>query len=78
MARTTKTVTISLSAEMVNLIHELRQEEGRTTSELIREAVRLYAEEREWNRVFRYGQIKAAETDIQADQVEEIVDTYRK
>ena len=47
MARTTKTITLSLPPEMVDKIEELMKEEGRTRSELLREALRRYAEEQE-------------------------------
>ena len=47
MARVTKTITLSLPPEMVDKIKELMKEEGRTRSELLREALRRYAEEQE-------------------------------
>ena len=42
MARTTKTMTVSLPAAMMEEIDRLCAEEYRTRSELVREAVRLY------------------------------------
>ena len=48
MARTTKIITLSLPPEMAAQIEKLRKEEGRTRSELLREALRRCAEEREW------------------------------
>ena len=78
MARTTKTVTLSLSPEMADKIEELMKEEGRTRSELLREALRRYAEEQEMKRVYRYGEIKAREKGIAEDQIEDLVDARRK
>ena len=40
MPRTTKTITISLSPEMLEQVERITKEEGRTKSELLREAVR--------------------------------------
>ena len=78
MARTTKTVTLSLPPEMADKIEELMKEEGRTRSELLREALRRCAEEREMKRVYRYGGIKAREKGITEDQIEDLIDARRK
>ena len=48
MARTTKVITFSLPPEMDEQLRRVVEEEGRTVSELLREAFRLYLEEREW------------------------------
>ena len=50
MARTTKVITFSLPPEMDEQLRRVVEEEGRTVSELLREAFRLYLEEREWRR----------------------------
>ena len=50
MARTTKVITFSLPPEMDEQLRQVVEEEGRTVSELLREAFRLYLEEREWRR----------------------------
>ena len=63
---------------MVDKIEELMKEEGRTRSEFLREALRRYAEEQEWKKIYRYGEIKARERGITEDQVEDIIDARRK
>jgi CopG family transcriptional regulator/antitoxin EndoAI len=78
MVRTTKTVTLSLPPEMVDKIDELMKEEGRTRSELLREALRRYAEEQEMKKIYRYGEIKAREKGITEDQIEDMIDARRK
>jgi metal-responsive CopG/Arc/MetJ family transcriptional regulator len=78
MARTTKTVTLSLPPEMVDKIEELMKEEGRTRSELLRGALRRYAEEQEMKKIYRYGEIKARKKGITEDQIEDIIDARRK
>ena len=50
MPRNRKTITLSLPPEMDQQLREVVEEEGRTVSELLREAFRLYMEEREWRR----------------------------
>ncbi len=78
MARVTKTVTLSLPPEMDKKISALMKKEGRTRSELLREALRRYMEEQEWKETLRYGRMRAKERGIIEDQVEDIVDAYRK
>jgi len=78
MARVTKTVTLSIPPEMDKKISALMKKEGRTRSELLREALRRYMEEREWREILRYGRMRAKEKGITEDQVEDLVDAYRK
>ena len=46
-------------------------------SELLREAIRLYMEEREWRRLERYGRLRAREQGIVPEDVELLVDEHR-
>ncbi len=46
--RNTDTITFSLPPEMARQLRQVVKEEDRTVSELLREAIRLYMEEREW------------------------------
>ena len=48
--RNTYTITFSLPPEMAQRLRQVVKEEDRTVSELLREAIRLYMEEREWRR----------------------------
>ena len=48
MPRKRKTITLSLPPEMDARLRQVVREEGRTVSELLREAFGLYLEEREW------------------------------
>ena len=47
-SRNTVTLTFSLLPEMAQHLRQVVEEEQRTVSELLREAIRLYMEEREW------------------------------
>ena len=78
MARTTTTFTISLPPEMAEKVQEYMKKEERTRSELFREALRRYFEEQEWKELTRYGRMKAKESGIDEDQVEDIVDAGRE
>ena len=57
--RNTKTITFSLPPDMAEQVQDVMREEGRTMSELIREALRNYMEEREWLRTIRYEWLRA-------------------
>ena len=59
--RNTKTITFSLPPEMAQQVQDVMREEGRTMSELIREALRNYMEEREWLTTIRYERLKERE-----------------
>lgn len=78
MARTTKTISLSIPPAMAKKIEELMKEEDRTRSELIREALRRYVEEQEWKKIYRYGEMKAREKGITEDQIESIIDVHRR
>lgn len=49
-----------------------------TTSELFRESLRRYFEEQEWKELTKYGLMKARESGISEDQIEDIVDASRE
>ena len=48
ISRNTETVTFSLPPPQAQRLRQVAKEEERTVSELLREAIRLYMEEREW------------------------------
>lgn len=58
-----RTITISLPPEMLRQVRLVREEEGRDTSELVREAVRLYLEERELRRQERLERRRSRRTE---------------
>ena len=48
ISRNTETITFSLPPPLAQRLRQVAREEDRTVSELLREAIRLYMEEREW------------------------------
>lgn len=76
--RTTKLITISLMPELLEQAEAMAKAEHRTKSELFREAIRQYLIKKEWQRLSRIGQMKAAELGIKTeDDVERLIDEYR-
>ena len=65
--RKSRTITFSLPPEMYLEVQRVKQEEGRDMSELVREALRLYMEDRE----LRREQLRERLGSRQADQTEE-------
>ena len=57
-SRNTDTITFSLPPEVAQHLRKVAQEEQRTVSELLREAIRLYMEEREWRRRERVKRLR--------------------
>ena len=67
MPRSTDTITFSLPPEMAQQLRQVVEEEDRTVSELLREAIRLYMEEREWRRRERLERLRSRQTSQQED-----------
>ena len=78
LMRTTGTVTISLAPELAVEVDRLARQEGRTRSELLREAFRQYAERRRrWDQLFAYGTGRAAAGALTEDSVVAAVKSRR-
>ena len=61
--RNTETITFSLPPEIARELRKVVKEEDRTVSELLREAIRLYMEEREWRRRERLERLRSRQND---------------
>ena len=75
--RVTRTISISLPPEMLKEAERVAKEEGRTKSELVREALRRYIRAREWEEITAYGRTKARELGIREEDVDRIIHEYR-
>ena len=77
--RTTGTVTISLPPDLASEVDRLAKEEGRTRSELLREAFRQYAERRRrWDQLFAFGEVRASAVRLSEESVVAAVRTRRR
>ena len=61
--RNTDTITFSLPPETAQQLRRVVKEEDRTVSELLREAIRLYMEEREWRRRERLERLRSRQNE---------------
>ena len=57
--RISRTITFSLPPDMFEEVQQVMREEGRNMSELVREALRLYMEERELRRQERLERLRS-------------------
>ena len=77
MPRSTKTITFSLSPAVADRLDQLMKQQGRSRSELVREALLRYIEECEWRELTQYGERRAKALDIGPDHVSPLVEEYR-
>ncbi len=76
--RLTKLISFSILPDFLREVERVAKEENRTKSELIREALRRYIEDREWEKLTRYARIKSAETGIKTEEdIQRAVDESR-
>ena len=75
--RKSKTLTFSLPPEMEAQVRRVMNEDDLSVSELLRQAIRLFMEEREWRRLERYGRLRAGEQGVAPEDVERLVDENR-
>ena len=75
--RHSQPITITLPPKLYRLADKIASEEGRTRSELLREALRRYLAERTWKRLQAYGQKRARELGIKEEQIENLIDEGR-
>ena len=67
MPKKRKTITFSLPPEMEAQLRQVVREDGRTLSDLLREAFRLFLEEREWRRQERIQMRRSRQTEQQEE-----------
>ena len=61
--RNAKMITFSLPPEMAEQVQDVMHKDGRTMSELIREALRHCMAEREWLRTIRYERLSVRQAE---------------
>lgn len=76
--RTTKILSLSLPPELLKEAEEIAKKEGRTKSELFREALRRYIQEQRWRELQEYGARQAQKLGIRESDVDRLISEYRK
>ena len=60
--RRSKTLTFSLPPEMETQVRQVMKEDDLSVSELLRQAIRIFMEEREWRRRERLERLRSRRT----------------
>ena len=76
--RTTRILSLSLPPDLIREAERVAKQEGRTQSELFREALRRYVEERRWRGLQRYGSSRAGRLGMTEASVERAVQGFRR
>ena len=72
-------MTLSLPPQLLAKVERLAKQDNRNKSELLREALRRYLEEREWRDVLKYAKKKSIQQGIFTEEdIEQIVDEVRQ
>ena len=66
-SRRSKTITFSLPPEMEAQVRQVMSEDDLSVSELLRQAIRLFMEEREWRRRERLEWLRSRTTTAQEE-----------
>ena len=70
--RISRTITFSLPPEMFEQVQRVKEEEGRDMSELVREALRLYMEDKELRREQRLERLRSRQAEHEESERGEI------
>ena len=76
--RTTRILSLSLPPDLIREAERIAKQEGRTKSELFREALRRYVEERRWRTLRRYGAGRARQAGLTEGDVDRAVQELRR
>jgi CopG family transcriptional regulator/antitoxin EndoAI len=77
--RTTKVLSITLPAPMLEQAQAIARQENRTMSELVREALRQYQQQRRWERIAEIGQAAARRAGVRTEEdVVQLIHDWRK
>lgn len=76
--RTTKVLSLSMPPALLAEAERLAKKEQRTKSELFREALRRYIQERKWAELQQYGAQQARKQDLGEADVERLLAEDRK
>jgi len=76
--RTVKNVSITLPSSMLADAARLAKREGRTKSEIFREALRRYVEQQEWAAIDAFGRRRANALKVRPQDVNRIIHDWRR
>jgi len=75
---TTRVRLLSLPSDLIREAERLAKQEGRTKTEVLREALRRYGQEQRWRRLQRYGAGRARKVGMRQAGVVRAVQEFRR
>ena len=75
---TSRIRSLSLPSDVIREAERLAKQEGRTKTEVLREALRRYGEERRWRGLQRYGAGRARKLGMTEADVQRTVQEFRR
>jgi CopG family transcriptional regulator/antitoxin EndoAI len=75
---TTRVRSLSLPSDLVRKAERLAKQEGRTKTEVLRDALRRYSEERRWRGLQRYGAGRTRRLGLKEADVEGAIQELRR
>jgi len=76
MLKNTKSFPLNLAREILAQIEEIAKKEKRTKTDVLREAINRYLEEKRWKEIREYGARQAAKLGIKEKDVEKLREEY--
>lgn len=76
--RSTRSLSITLPPRMLREAERAAREEKRSKSELVRQALRRYLDDREWHALRAYGSARVLELGLKETDVERLIHEYRR
>ena len=76
--RTTRVLSLSLPPELIHEAERIAKQEGRTKSEVFRDALRRYVDERRWRALQRYGAGRVRQAGLTERDVDGAVQDFRR
>ena len=74
----TRVRSLSLPSDLVREVERLGKQEGRTKTEILREALRRYGQEQRWRGLQRYGAGRARTVGVREADVERAIQDSRR
>ena len=77
--RTTKVLSVTLPSPMLQEAQELARQENRAMSELVREALRQYQRQRQWENITAFGRASAEKIGVRTgEDVAQAIHDFRR
>ena len=66
-SRTSRVVSVSLAPRVYEMMEKIRKQENKSRSELFKEMIRKYNEDKRWEQIYRWGRETAKRFKIKSE-----------